>query len=84
MSTLEKTIDLLESLPDDKLETVYAFVQFINSDFCESSSESTATDAEAIQSIPGIAHNYANPKLIKQEEGAFERAVAEKYAVNRY
>ena len=39
MSTSEKTIGLLETMPDDK---------------------------------------YANPALIEQEEGAFERAIAEK------
>lgn len=32
MSTLEKTINLLEDLPDYKIETIYAFVRFIKSD----------------------------------------------------
>ena len=31
MSTLEKTIGLLETMPNDKIETVYAFVRFIDS-----------------------------------------------------
>ncbi|MCM1136258.1 MAG: hypothetical protein NC400_11880 [Clostridium sp.] len=82
MSTLEKTIDLLETLPDNKIETVYAFVQFINSDHYEAPSES-APKKENVQSMLGIAHEYANPALMKQEEGAFERAIAEKYAANR-
>lgn len=84
MSTLEKTIGLLETMPDDKIETVYAFVRFIDSDTYESSSESAAAKRETIQSMLGIAHEYANPVLIEQEEGAFERAIAEKYAANRY
>lgn len=84
MSTLEKTIDLLETMPDDKIETVYAFVRFIDSDTYESSSEPVTPKKETIQSMLGIAHEYANPVLIEQEEGAFERAIAEKYATDRH
>lgn len=84
MSTLEKTIGLLKTMPDNKLETVYAFVRFIDSDTYESPSEPTITKKETIQSMLGIAHEYANPALIEQEEGAFERAIAEKYAPDRY
>ncbi len=40
MSTLEKTIGLLEALPDNKIETVYAFVRFIGSQDYESTNES--------------------------------------------
>ena len=29
MSTLEKTIDLLQTIPENELETVYTFLQFI-------------------------------------------------------
>ncbi len=82
MSTLEKTIGLLETMPDDKIETVYAFVRFIDSDNYESPSESAKM--ETIQSMLGIAHEYANPALIEQEEGVFERAIAEKYAADRH
>lgn len=70
MSTLEKTIDLLEGMSDDKIETVYAFVRFINSDTYESPSEHVTAKTETIQSMLGIAHEYANPALIEQEEGA--------------
>ena len=84
MSTLEKTIGLLETMPDDKIETVYAFVRFIDSDTYESPSEPAAKKAETIQSMLGIAHEYANPALIEQEEGAFERAIAKKYETDRY
>lgn len=84
MSTLEKTIGLLEVMPDDKIETIYAFVRFISSDTYETSFKSTNAKKETIQSMLGIAHEYANPALIEQENGAFERAIVEKYAVNRY
>ncbi|MCI8638973.1 MAG: hypothetical protein HFG41_07480 [Coprococcus sp.] len=72
MSTLEKTIDLLETMPEDKIETVYAFIRFIDSDTYEPPSKPAATKKETIQSMLGIAHEYANPALIEQEEGAFE------------
>ncbi len=31
MSTLEKTIDLLNGLPENQIETIYSFVQFLSS-----------------------------------------------------
>lgn len=31
MSTLEKTIDLLYALPENQVETIYSFVQFLHS-----------------------------------------------------
>lgn len=84
MSTLEKTIDLLETMPDDKIETVYAFVRFIDSSTHKIPSDPILAKRETIQSMLGIAHEYANPALIEQEEGAFERAIAEKYAADRH
>lgn len=70
MSTLEKTIGLLETMPDDKIETVYAFVRFIDSDTYEIPSDPVPARQETIQAMRGIAHEYANPALIEQEEGA--------------
>lgn len=84
MSILEKAIDLLETMPDNKLETIYAFVRFIDSNTYESSPELSATKIKTIQPMLGAAHEYANPALIEQEEGAFERAIAEKYTTDRY
>lgn len=31
MSTLEKTINLLNDLPENQIETIYSFVQFLSS-----------------------------------------------------
>lgn len=31
MSTLEKAMDLLQAMPENKLETVYMYMRFINS-----------------------------------------------------
>lgn len=43
MSTLEKTIDLLQNMPENKLEAVYMYVRFINS---QSGSEETSVSEE--------------------------------------
>lgn len=75
MSALEKTINLLEAMPEDKIETVYAFVRFINSEIHEVPSGSVSTKKEDIRSVLGILHEYADPGLIEQEAGSFERAV---------
>lgn len=84
MTTLRKTINILESMPDDKIETVYAFVRFMDSDTYSLSSEPAPQKMEDVQAMLGIAHEYANPALIDQEEGAFERAITEKHAADRY
>lgn len=58
-------------------------MRFIDSETYESPCEPTITKKETIQSMLGIAHEYANPALIEQEGEAFERAIAEKYATVR-
>lgn len=82
MSTLEKAISLLESMPEDKIETVYTFIQFVDSRNNQSMNNTLLQQDVDARSILGIAHEYANIALINQEEGAFERAMAEKHAIN--
>ena len=67
MSTLKKTIGLLETLPDNTIEAVYAFVQFIDADAYQMPPEPVSINMDAVQSMLGIAHEYANLDLIKQE-----------------
>ncbi len=43
MSTLEKTICLLENMPENKLEAVYMYVRFVDS---QSSTDEIITSAE--------------------------------------
>lgn len=75
MSTLEKAINLLQEMPEQTLETVYAFMQSLvpQSSRVSDQSEDTAF---------GIAHKYANPLLTEKEKGAFERAMVQKHAVD--
>lgn len=75
MSTLEKAINLLQEMPEQTLETVYAFMQSLVPQSSRVSDQSEDTTF-------GIAHKYANPLLIEKEKGAFERAMVQKHAVD--
>ncbi len=70
MSTLEKAMNLLLEMPEQTLERVYAFMQMVSAQQKQPAPPSSAF---------GIAHKYADSALIAQEEGAFERAMAEKH-----
>ncbi len=70
MSTLEKAINLLQEMPEQTIETVYAFMQSV----LDQQNHRTEPSAAF-----GIAHKYANPALIENERGAFERAMVEKH-----
>ncbi|MDE7211833.1 MAG: hypothetical protein K2O03_10385 [Lachnospiraceae bacterium] len=78
MSTLEKAINLLQAMPENKIEAVYMYIRYVN----DQTDEPPIPEGKSANSIAGIAHEYANPALIEQEEGAFERAMAEKHAIN--
>ena len=79
MSTLEKTIDLLQTIPENELETVYTFLQFIK--FQEAKKNTSTENKNRKTSAFGIAHEYANPELIPLENEAFANAMAEKHAI---
>jgi len=70
MSTLEMAINLLREMPEQTVETVYAFMQSVLAQ-----QDRRANPASAF----GIAHKYADPMLIETERGAFERAMVEKH-----
>ncbi len=70
MSTLEMAINLLQEMPEQAVETVYAFMQSVLAQ------QNRRTEPSAAF---GIAHKYANPALIEEEGGAFERAMVEKH-----
>ncbi len=82
MSTLEKAVGLMKNMPESKIETIYAFIRFINSEQDEIAPENHLPKLATVKSFIGIAQEYANPAFIDQEEGAFERAMAEKHATN--
>ncbi len=70
MSTLEKAMNLLQEMPEQAIETVYAFMQSMLAQQDQHAEPSTAF---------GIAHKYANPALMDQEKDAFARAMVNKH-----
>jgi O-succinylbenzoate synthase len=73
MSTLEMAINLLQEMPEQAVETVYAFMQSMLVQQNRRTKPSVAF---------GIAHKYANPALIEKEKGAFERAMVKKHEID--
>lgn len=57
MSTLEKAMDLLQTIPKNRLETVYAFLQFIK---FQEARDIPPESRNGKTSAFGIAHEYAN------------------------
>lgn len=80
MSTLERAIDLLQTIPENEPETVCTFLQFIKSQVAQQGIPDKGSINKT--SAFGIAHQYANPDLIPFEKEAFANAMAEKHAVN--
>lgn len=79
MSTLEKAMELLQTIPENKLESVYTFLQFIK---FQETGQKTPKIRNGKTSAFGIAHEYANPDLIPLEKEAFAKAMAEKHAID--
>lgn len=85
MSTLEKTINLLQEMPEQTLESLYDFICSVwtrQNDNSKQLENTYTPDAKDVDSIIGIAHEYANPELISLEKEAFANAMAEKHAIN--
>lgn len=78
MSTLEKAMELLQELPEHKLEAVYLYMRFVDEQM--ESEIPTAHRKKGAKSIMGIARQYADPERIAMEEGAFANAMEEKHA----
>lgn len=78
MSTLEKAMNLLQTMPENKLEAIYMYMRFVSAQ----TDEPTVPGVKSARSIVGIAHEYANPELIPLEKEAFANAMAEKHAID--
>lgn len=78
MSTLEKAMNLLRTMPENKIEAVYMYIRYVN----DQTDEPPIPERKSANSIAGIAHEYANPELIPLEKEAFANAMAEKHAIN--
>lgn len=80
MSTLEKAMELLQTMPEQKIEAIYTYICFVNS---QMDAEETSQKNKGAKSIVGIANKYANPDLIPLEKEAFANAMEEKHAEKR-
>lgn len=74
MSTLEKTIDLLHALPENQVEVIYSFVQFL-------SSQQEVKNPTAEESLDGIFKNIVGvlPDTGKTLEDYREEKIRERY-----
>ncbi|MCX4268103.1 MAG: hypothetical protein OSJ62_05495 [Lachnospiraceae bacterium] len=79
MSILQKAMDLLQTMPEQKIEIVYAYMRFVNT---LAEDEEKITKKKSAKSIAGIARQYANPDLISLEKEAFANAMVEKHAID--
>lgn len=78
MSTLEKTINLLNALPENQIETIYSFVQFL-------SSQQTVERSADVDSLDDIFENIIGtvPDTGKSLEEFKEERIQGRYeAVN--
>lgn len=76
MSTLEKTIDLLNTLPENQIETIYRFVQFL-------SSQQTAEKLAEKESLDAIFEKIVGsvPDAGKTLEEYQEERIKERYEI---
>ena len=78
MSTLEKTINLLNALPENQIETIYSFVQFLSSQQTKEMPGSEKPLDDILRNIVGVI-----PDTGKTLEEYREERVRERYeAVN--
>lgn len=76
MSTLERAMGLLQELPERKLEAVYMYMRFVNSQTDDA--DLIPPKNKDVNSIAGIAHEYASPGLMEKDTTALENAAVEK------
>lgn len=76
MSTLEKTINLLNQLPERQLEIIYSYVQFVSAQQSEDKSIAEEELDDVLNSLIGIL-----PDTGKTLEDYREERIAERYEV---
>ncbi len=59
MSTLEKAIGILQEMPENKLEAVYMYIRFVDSQ--PDTNETILPPNKSPNSLIGTAHEYATP-----------------------
>lgn len=70
MSTLEKAIGLLQKMPESKLEAIYMYICFVDSQ--SDSNEAIPTPGKSIDSLMGIAHK----KTLEERQRGFQGLIS--------
>lgn len=73
MSTLEKTINLLNALPENQIETIYNFVQFLSSQQTTEMSGSEKPLDDILGNIVGVIPDTGKTLEEYREERMRER-----------
>jgi CRISPR/Cas system-associated endonuclease Cas3-HD len=76
MSTLEKTIDILNALPENQIEIVYSYVQFIHSQQMDQEQRSLETVNDILDNLAGVL-----PDSGKTLEQYREERIRERYEI---
>ena len=76
MSTLEKTINLLNELPEKQLEIIYSYAQFVSSQYSDRRSIDHDEYNEILNSLVGVL-----PDTGKSLEDYREERMAERYGI---
>lgn len=76
MSTLEKTINLLNELPEKQLEIIYSYVQFVSSQHSDRKNIDHHEYNEILNSLVGVL-----PDTGKSLEDYREERMAERYGI---
>lgn len=82
MSTLEKTIDLLNVLPENQIEMIYSFVQFLSLQQAAEKAPGTKNLDDIFKNIVGTVSDTGKSLEEYREERIRDRyeAVTRKYA----
>ena len=73
MSTLEKTINLLNALPENQIETIYSFVQFLSSQQTKEMPGGEKTLDDILGNIVGVIPDTGKTLEEYREERMRER-----------
>ena len=73
MSTLEKTINLLNALPENQIETIYSFVQFLSSQQTKEMPGSEKPLDDILKNIVGVIPDTGKTLEEYREERMRER-----------
>ena len=73
MSTLEKTINLLNALPENQIETIYSFVQFLSSQQTKEMPGSEKSLDDILENIVGVIPDTGKTLEEYREERMRER-----------